>query len=219
MVYALIIHTLLPGECQILYSTVYSTESQILGGKQGETDTNVDDGDVCSGACRERRKEWVLSVAEEVQSEYTTRTKLSNRSYEQELLTLQNEGTLPEFELGFFRIPASGKDIPGQGTQTPAFPPISEEDKIVVWLGALNIGFTLVCEKLENRVMAESVLKLMIKYLHDHLRILNQPSEALQKPDRVAMVTRQLLPAGRLLPMNHRFIRQIEKELEANMKL
>lgn len=242
MVYAFIIHTLVPGTCRILYSTFFSQ------GTSDEADTNHEESDndpkenlntpstapphssspIDEEDIRAQRKKWVLHIAHAIRSEYSFRTTGTRVSYEPELLSLQNEGILPEFELGFFRTPpliearreelVSGRP-PQDSSHGP--PPGSQQlkkDKVVVWLGALNLGFALVVEKIENRMLAENVLKLLIRYLHEHVKIFTQPSEAILKADQVALVIRQFLPGGVLLPMNHRVIRQFERELDNDIK-
>lgn len=139
----------------------------------------------------------------QVHSEYQFRRSVSNRSIEEEMQALNQDDQLPEFELGFLRL---AKD-------KPFF-----TEKCVVWLGAGNSGFTLICHKEENRVLAENVLKLLIRYLQEYLRVLNQPAEAALKADRVCLVTQKFLPDGSLTFMNHRVIRSLERELEILIK-
>lgn len=122
---------------------------------------------------------------------------------EEDIQALNQEDQLPQFELGFLRLPAGA--------------PFSEE-RIAVWLGAGNTGFTLVCNKHENRALAESVLKLLIRYLQEYLRVLNQPAEASLKAERVSLILNRFLPDGTLVFMNHRAVRGLERELEILMK-
>ena len=114
-----------------------------------------------------------------------------------------NEDSLPEFELGFIRF--------GAGTPFPV-------ERIGVWLGAGNTGFVLVCHKEENRLTAEHILRHLIKYLQEYIRVINQPAEASLKADKVCLVLNSFLPDGALMFMNHRLVRGLEKELEVNMK-
>lgn len=203
MVYAFMIQTVLPGNCRVLYSNTYIPDPS--------TETNnVQEGDntgIVPGESRAVRKERLQSIAEEIQSEYGFRVATSNRSFDTELQTLLNEGTLPDFEIGFFRLSPDTVHIC-----------TSKDEKIVVWLAALNSGFSLICDTNENRILAESVLKTLIKYLQDYCRILGEPNNALTRSDRVALIENQFLPNGKLLFMNHRVIRQFEKELETKMK-
>jgi hypothetical protein len=76
----------------------------------------------------------------------------------------------------------------------------------------------LILQKEENRILAENVLKLLIRYFQEYLRVLNQPAEAALKADRVCLILHKLLPDGALVFMNHRVIRAIERELEILMK-
>lgn len=115
-----------------------------------------------------------------------------------------NDDTLPDLEVGCIRLPVGN--------------PFSVE-RIALWLGAGNTGFSLVCEKSENRLLAENVLKILIRFIQEHVRVLNQPSEARLKSDRIALILSRFLPNGNLLFMNHRVVRQLEKEVENLMKI
>ncbi|KAJ8317598.1 hypothetical protein KUTeg_005502 [Tegillarca granosa] len=176
MVYAFIIHTLLPGTCKVLYYRVYGNE---YDNENNNSDTEV----------RLTRKDDIHDIASQVHSEYQFRCAAVHRSVDDDIQRLGNEDTLPEFELGFLRIPDGS-----------AF----KHEKIVVWMGIGNTGFTLICEKTENRMLAENVLRTVIRFLQEHLRLLNQPLEAALKSDKVALVLSRFLPDGNLLFMNHR---------------
>lgn len=201
MVYAFIIQTILPGPCRVLYSNTYIPEPDLPGNDGMMSDKTA------STSMRTMRKERLQAVAEEIQSEYGFRVATSNRSYDVELQTLLNEGTLPDFEIGFFRLASDIEEVHS-----------SNNDKVVVWLAALNCAFSLICDENENRMVAESVLKLLIKYSQDYCRILGEPNNALTRPERIALIENQFLPNGKLLFMNHRVVRQFEKELEIKMK-
>ena len=199
MVHAFMIQTVLPGPCRVLYSNTYIPDPVVPSSQKKGDNTEGAGGD-CTNV-RVIRKERLLSVAEEIQSEYGFRVATSSRrTYDMELQTLLSEGTLPDFEIGFFRLSADS------------------EEKVVVWLAALNCAFSFICDENENRIVAETVIKLLIKYLQDYCRILGEPNNALTRPDRVALIENQFLPNGKLLFMNHRLIRQFEKELEVKMK-
>ncbi|XP_013389295.2 AP-5 complex subunit sigma-1-like [Lingula anatina] len=193
MVYAFIIHTVSPGTCRIIYSSSFGQEIQIID-TQRENDPAKHGSDL-----RTERKQNLHRVAQLVQSEFAFRRVVTGKTLDDDLLKLNNEGTLPEFELGYIRLPV---DEPFQN------------EKIVVWMAAVNCGFTMICEKNENRSLAENVLKLLIRYLQEHLRILNQPTEAMTKVDKIAVVLDIFLPSGQLLFMNRRLVRQFEKDLE-----
>ncbi|OWF34563.1 AP-5 complex subunit sigma-1-like [Mizuhopecten yessoensis] len=189
MVNAFIIHTLLPGPCRVLYQQVYDVE------QRDTTGTKSSDSDL-----RFLRKQKVQEVASEVHSEYQFRRAVSSRTVEQDMQRLSNEDTLPEMEQGFLRLPEM-------------------DNMIAVWQGTGNTCCTLVCYETENRMLAENVLKILIRFLQEHLRLLHQPIEVANKPDKVAIVLNRFLPGGQLLFMNHRMVRQLEKEMDTLMKL
>ena len=199
MVYAFIIHTLLPPVPKILYSCVFGSET-----------IDSDIGEDSVGGIRSATKEQIVEVALEIQSQYNFRTSVSGRSYEANMQALQNEGTLPELELGFVRFPC-GRQAGSDGKS-------SGRVKTAVWLGALNCAFVLLCDAHENRVLAEHALKVLVKHLHEHCRVFHQPADVPGKVDRVALVLNQFLPGGQLLVMNHRLLRQFEKELDVKIK-
>ena len=91
---------------------------------------------------------------------------------------------------------------------------IFNHERMVVWMGAGNTGFALICNKGENRVLAELVLKLLVRYLQEYLRVLHQPAEASLKAERVCVILTKVLPEGALVFMNHRVVRGMERELE-----
>lgn len=86
---------------------------------------------------------------------------------------------------------------------------------VIVWQAVQGTGFCLLCEADENRLLAENVLGLIVKYIQDHVKSAEQPpAEVMLKPDRVTAVIHQFLPNGQLLFLNHRAVKQLEKELE-----
>ncbi|XP_064603612.1 AP-5 complex subunit sigma-1-like [Liolophura sinensis] len=200
MVCAFIIHTLLPGTCRVLYSRRFAVEfsCQVEFVKEDATARKMSSTDI-----RQREKRTVERIAATVHSEYQFRRAVAGSFVEDDMQRFNNEESLPDFEYGIIRLPA-GKFF--------------QDDKSAVWLGAGNSGFTMVCDKGENLMMAESVLKLVVRFLQEHTRILGQQTENLLKCDRITMVVEQFLPNGILLFMNHRVIRQMEKELETLMK-
>lgn len=202
MVCAFIIHTLLPGPCRVLYSRRFAVEfgcqDEFFDEKDDATTMKLSPTDI-----RQRGKQTVEGIAAAVHSEYQFRRAVAGSFVEDDMQRFGNEESLPDFESGIIRLPG-GKFF--------------QDDKSAVWLGAGNSGFTMVCDKGENLMLAESVLKLVIRFLQEHTRILGQQTENLLKCDRITMVVEQFLPNGILLFMNHRVVRQTEKELETLMK-
>lgn len=191
MVYAFLIHTLTPGPCRLLYSSVFVHDPQIH-------EVPTDDE-------RATRKEQLLQVAQRVQSEYSFRFVASGEDSPEDLAGLSSTNELmSSLKSGVFRL------SPGN--------PFNAE-KVVLWKGLANSGFTLICEKDENRLIAENVLDHVIRHLQEHCQIILQPSEAILKVDRVITVIYHFLPNGQLLFMNNRYLRQVEKELEQVMSL
>lgn len=194
MVYAFIINFLSSANSKVLYYCVFGQE--YIESDHGGDELPPED-------VRKLRRDNINAVSSRVHSEYLFRRATSSRTIEEDIQKIINDDALPEMELGFFRM--------GEGE-------ILRSEKIVVWMATGNIGFSLICEKTENRLLTETILKLLIRYLHEYLRILNQPTEASLKADKVGLVINKFLPEGNLLFMNNRVIRQLEKELETAMK-
>ncbi|KAH3787330.1 AP-5 complex subunit sigma-1-like [Dreissena polymorpha] len=190
MVHAFILHTLFPGSCKVLFYKIY-----------GRSGCTSEDNEGTDSARPERGN--IDYIASQVHSEFQFRRSVTNRSVEEEVQSLSQEDQLPQFELGFLRLPAEA---------------LYSEEKIVVWLGTGNTCFTLVCHKNENRTIAEHVLKILIRCTQDYLRLLNQPAEASLKGERMCLILSRFLPDGTLVFMNHRVVRSIERELELLIK-
>ena len=193
MVYAFTIHTLLPPVPKILYSCMFGCE-------RVECEPGND-------SSRTALAEQVGQVAREIQSQYNFRASITRRSYEADMQVLQNEGTLPELELGFVRFREACENDASY-----------RRAKTALWVGALNCAFVLLCDAHENRALAEHVLKVLVRHLQEHCRVFYQPADIPSKIDRVALVVNQFLPGGQLLVMNHRLLRQFEKELDVKIK-
>jgi hypothetical protein len=67
----------------------------------------------------------------------------------------------------------------------------------------------------ENRVLAESVMNLIIRLVDVHVKKQDEaPAQILVKVDRIAAIAHVFLPNGQLQFMNHRVVEQYQKELE-----
>ena len=161
---------------------------------------------------RKKIKDHLTEIAEQVHSEYQFRREANNLSPEEDILRLNNDDTLPDFEVGHFRTTASQESFATQSFEPGDF-------QHVTWMGAALTAFAFVCDPTENRANSVQILKLLIRFLQEHVRVLTQPSEVVNRLDRVAEVTERIIPDGSLLFLNHRFVRQIEKDLESAMKV
>ena len=101
----------------------------------------------------------------------------------------------------------------------PGMPFPGTESKVVLWEATAGAGYALVCEEEENRVVGAQILRLLVQYLQEHVKSVEQPTaEYMLKADRVMGVLHQFLPNGQLLFLNSRAVRQLEKELETLMQ-
>ncbi|XP_033126486.1 AP-5 complex subunit sigma-1-like [Anneissia japonica] len=199
MVYAFIAHSLLPGTCRVLYSTTFGLEDSqnidYIPRLNGEPISKPESGK----DRRVERKEQMSLVAKQVQSEFSFRKTVLGCTVEDDMRRHSIEDPSGNTVTGCFRLSAGEPFV---------------TEKIVVWQGLGNFGLSLVCEKHENRLQAEAVLKLLARYSQEHMKALDQPHETLLKADKMAAIVHHILPQGRLLFMNHTVTRQLEKELE-----
>lgn len=209
------IQTVLPGECKILFCYNFSPPVLALGDNELSSgpERNPPPDTDSIGDLRTKRKKILSEVSKEVQSQYAFQSSVSGRSYEEDLQKITNEGSVPNVELGYLRL----KHCLSSDCDTIALSE-TEEEKIVLWMATLNCGFSLLMDPCENRMNAESVLKLLIRHLHSRCQVLTQPNEIGNRADLIGIVLEQFIPAGTLLFMNHRVVRQFEKELEVKFK-
>lgn len=90
-----------------------------------------------------------------------------------------------------------------------------QEPQTVVWLGVLSLGFALVLDTHENLLLAESTLRLLVRLLLDHLRLLTPGNNFLLRADRIEGILARFLPHGQLLFLNDQFVQDLEKEFSA----
>ncbi|KAH1169931.1 hypothetical protein KIL84_000916 [Mauremys mutica] len=199
MVHAFLIHTLHPrpgaeaGLCRVLYSRVFGSERLDQSPEEpGPHDLEKE---------RLGRKEQILAVARQVDSTCKLLHQASGRPASDFPVQLPDEPiSLQDAPSGVFRLP------PGD--------PFCE-NKTVLWLGVLSLGFALVCDPQENLMLAENTLRLVVKYLLEHLKLLNQGSDVVLKADKTEIILSKFLPHGQLLFLNDQFVQGLEKELGA----
>ena len=128
----------------------------------------------------------------------------TQRNVENDLQLLNSDENLPSFEVGHFKLDFKE--------------PFSFETQ-VVWLTVNEIGFCFVLDEKENFSEAEMTLRLIVQQLHDLCKVALQPNDLTSKIERVHFVIHKFIPGGKLLFMNHRAVRQIEREAESMLKL
>ncbi|XP_069488356.1 AP-5 complex subunit sigma-1 [Ambystoma mexicanum] len=198
MVHGFLIHTLChcpdgsTSLCRVLYSRTFSSE---VFDDQAE-DQREDDPE----KERLRRKEQILTVARQVQSSCMLLRQASGKPVVDAAPPLPTEEafSLRDADYGVFGL------APGD--------PFTER-KIVVWMGVLSLGFALICDAEENLMLAESTLRMLVKFLLDALKLLNQSSDIVLKADKAEILLNMFLPHGQLLFLNHQFVQALEKEL------
>ncbi|GAB1607866.1 uncharacterized protein LOC106867753 [Argonauta hians] len=195
MVHAFVIHTLLPGSSLVLHSSTFR-QDPLASREIKETGYKWH----CV-----RQAQWQY-VADVIHGEYQFRRNVSGRSLDEDLAratNIDNGLGLPELECGVFRLADHA--------------PYTEE-KVIIWYGAGTLAFSLVCDKSENRLIAEIILKYIVRYLQEYLLVFSQPSEILNKADCILQIVHQLIPDGLLLFRGHKVMKQLEKELDSCMR-
>ena len=72
-------------------------------------------------------------------------------------------------------------------------------------------GFTLVCEKDENRLIAENILDLLIRHLQEYCQVILQPSEVWQTR-KTSVVTEGGVSCGTVITYKQRYDKQKKKK-------
>lgn len=199
MVRCFLIHTVCgltalgPGDSRVLYSRVFGPN---------ESEQNQDQ----ELSPEERRlgllqKERVAVVARQVRSAVSLSRDAAGRQLV-EVVPGEEALALQEADSGVVRLRA-GQPFSGEMS--------------ALWLGVLNVGFTLVCEPHDNLLLAEGTLRTLARLCVEHLHMLGQGSEVLLKSNRIDFLLSRLLPHGQLLFLNHKFAQSLEKEVAVYM--
>ncbi|XP_058535559.1 AP-5 complex subunit sigma-1 [Ochotona princeps] len=194
MVHAFLIHTVRAedaGLCRVLYSRVFGAE-----------DSAEDWPPRAAGTDRLLCKEQMLAVARQVDTMCQLQQQASGRSSMELQAQVSDEPVfLPEAPFGAFHL-AAGDPF--------------REPRTVLWLGVLSLGFTLVLDAHDNLLLAESTLRLLVRLLLDHLRLLTPGTNLLLRADRIEGLLSRFLPHGQLLFLNDQFVQVLEKEFSAS---
>ncbi|RUS86761.1 hypothetical protein EGW08_005484 [Elysia chlorotica] len=150
------------------------------------------------------KDEYASRIAEKLHSVFHFHRASNQRNVENDLQLLNSDENIPSFEVGHFKLDFKE--------------PFCFESQ-VVWLTANEIGFCFVLDEKENLSLAETTLRLIVQQLHDLCRVVLQPSDLVSKIEKIHFVLDKFIPGGKLLFMNHRAVRQTEKEAESVLKL
>mmetsp|Transcript_44878 Transcript_44878/g.104618 ORF Transcript_44878/g.104618 Transcript_44878/m.104618 type:complete len:204 (+) Transcript_44878:51-662(+) len=86
-----------------------------------------------------------------------------------------------------------------------------EYPKLVVWKHVDKVVYTLICEPLDNPLLASNFLTLFVHELSDHFRKAGSlVEEVSSRPDEILAILNSMLPGGQLLFINsnlHRFLK------------
>eukprot|EP00425_Heterocapsa_triquetra_P028092 CAMPEP_0195115676 /NCGR_PEP_ID=MMETSP0448-20130528/109734_1 /TAXON_ID=66468 /ORGANISM="Heterocapsa triquestra, Strain CCMP 448" /LENGTH=162 /DNA_ID=CAMNT_0040152799 /DNA_START=101 /DNA_END=589 /DNA_ORIENTATION=- len=89
-----------------------------------------------------------------------------------------------------------------------------EYPKLVVWKQVDKVVYTLVCEPLDNPLLASNFLTMFVHELNDHFRKGGSIVEAVaERPDEVLAILNFLLPGGQLLFTNFHLYRHLKAQI------
>merc|ERR1719446_1049256 len=89
-----------------------------------------------------------------------------------------------------------------------------EYPKLVVWKQVDKVVYTLVCEPLDNPLLASNFLTLFVHELNDHFRKGGSiVDEVAARPDEVLAILNFLLPGGQLLFTNFHLYRHLKTQI------
>lgn len=86
--------------------------------------------------------------------------------------------------------------------------------KLVVWKQVEKVVYTLICEPLDNPLLASNFLTHFVHELNDHFRKGgNIVEEVAARPDEVLVILNFLLPGGQLLFANIHLYRHLKSQI------
>lgn len=104
--------------------------------------------------------------------------------------------------------------VTGMFVHSSTLKPYYETDKVVIWCAVTTTAFAFILDNDENRLLANIVLKFIVKYLQDYGQAMTKPKDIVSKPDVVMNIIDCLLPEGQLRFMNHKVVKDLERNLE-----
>eukprot|EP00913_Durusdinium_trenchii_P025359 g23807.t1 len=100
--------------------------------------------------------------------------------------------------------------IPGSLKASTLF----EYPKLVVWKHVDKVVYTLICEPLDNPLLASNFLTLFVHELSDHFRKAgNMVEEVSSRPDEIFTILNLMLPGGQLLFTNSNLHRHFKAQI------
>uniref|UniRef100_A0A8C5WBS1 Adaptor related protein complex 5 subunit sigma 1 n=1 Tax=Leptobrachium leishanense TaxID=445787 RepID=A0A8C5WBS1_9ANUR len=201
MVYGFVIHTLGSGPngspklSRVIYSRLFGHDS--LDDKPGAAAPSMQN-------VRTRRKKQIEIVARQTESLWLLRRQVLGKTASEYTVHTDDSIALHEEDVGVY----------GLGPADPF-----QQEKVVLWLAVSSFGFSLVCESQENLTLAESTLRMLVRYLADSLKLLTHSSNFLLRADRIELSLDKFMPHGQLLFLNHQAVQALEKELNASITM
>ncbi|KAM6075641.1 LOW QUALITY PROTEIN: uncharacterized protein VSU04_003434 [Chlamydotis macqueenii] len=172
-----------PAPCRVLYSRAFGTPPPPPPRPRGAPRQRL------------RRKEQLMAVAGQVASQCR-------------LLQSSSGGSSPPQTPQLPEEPTSLQDTPGGLFQLPPGDPFPER-VTVAWLSFPPVAFALVCDPGENLSLAEITLRRLAPRF---LASLRPHADVPLRPAAADVLLDRLLPHGRMLFLNERFLHAVDRE-------
>ncbi|KAM5191813.1 AP-5 complex subunit sigma-1 [Mantella aurantiaca] len=202
MVLGFVIHTVGvgPGEgpelCRVLYSHLFSCS---LLEEKMRTDESALEKE------KARRMDQIAIVARQSESMCLLSRQVSGRPATDFVIQSIDEPVpLHEDDAGMYGLSA-GDPFPQEVT--------------VLWMGVFSLGFSLICDPLDNLTLAEITLRMLVRYLVDALKLLTNGTNVILRADKIHMSLDKFMPQGHLLFLTHQATQALEKELNNAMTM
>ncbi|XP_072262851.1 AP-5 complex subunit sigma-1 [Pyxicephalus adspersus] len=198
MVLGFVIHTVGAGEgseqCRLLFSHLYGCHLREEKLRGDELTLEKD---------RARKMDQIAIVARQTETLCLLRRQASGLPSSAFIIQSFEEPVLPhEDDVGMFSL---GEPFPQEVT--------------VLWMGCFSLGFSLICDPLDNLTLAENTLRTLVKYLMDNLKLLTNGTNVILRADKIHMCLDTFIPQGQLLFLTHQATMALEKELNNTMTL
>ncbi|KAK7866981.1 hypothetical protein R5R35_006816 [Gryllus longicercus] len=212
MVYAFLIQTLSPKDCDILFYRFYSC--YYVQGNISATKSNGDFEKEINTALRTNCDPDSLKSTNRA-------TKLFETSVERsDFLQLITNKVCMQYsmKLKHSLLPLNNQDSSVRGMFIERkWKQESSVSASIVWQSVGNMAFVLVCKRCENLLQAQNVLDIITTQLETHLQFISNPVVPLTNIETVSLIVNQYLPSGEIMFMNSKLVRAFEKQLEVDL--
>ncbi|KAF2077585.1 hypothetical protein CYY_001126 [Polysphondylium violaceum] len=92
--------------------------------------------------------------------------------------------------------------------------------KYVIWRKICGVGFTVVCEEDENRLLLSNFLTMLAQLILDHFKLTskNLTTEVFTRTDDILLILHNYLPNGQTLFISNSFSRQLKQNIQSQQQ-